>query len=54
MSAAFASLGAPKRRTWSSASLRMEVWATLLGAEVAVVTIALVAYDWRLLFSPLP
>lgn len=39
-------------RTW--ASLRMEIWATILGAEVAVATIAILCYDWRLLLSPLP
>lgn len=54
MAAVFASVPAQKRRAWSSASFRMEVWATVLGAEVAVVTIAVVCYDWRILFSPLP
>jgi hypothetical protein len=53
MAAVLAS-SASKRRTWSSHSFRMEIWATILGAEVAVVTIALLCYDWRVLFSPLP
>lgn len=54
MAAPFPSDRAPKRHTWSSRSFRMEMWATVLGAEVAVVTIALLCYDWRILFSPLP
>lgn len=54
MAAVVISIIAPERHTWSFASFRMEVWATMLGAEVAVVTIALLSYDWRILFSPLP
>lgn len=32
----------------------MEIWATILGSEVATVTIALFGYDWSILHSPLP
>jgi hypothetical protein len=32
----------------------MEIWATILGSEVATVTIALFSYDWSMLQSPLP
>ncbi len=54
MAAIAGSIGVSRRRSWSSASIRMEIWATLLGTEVAMLTIALLCYDWSILFSPLP
>lgn len=54
MAAIAGSIGVTRRRTWSSASVRMEIWATVLGAEVAMLTIALLCYDWSILLSPLP
>jgi hypothetical protein len=39
---------------WLSPAVRMEIWATILGAEVAAVTIALLGYDWSILRSSLP
>jgi len=54
MSATAVFIVEPKQPAWTSASFRMEIWATVLGSEVATVTIALLCYDWSLLRSPLP
>ena len=54
VTATFTPFGTPRRSLWLSPAVRMEIWATILGSEVATVTIALLAYDWSILHSPLP
>lgn len=50
----FASVEVARPSLWPSPAVRMEIWATILGGEVAMVTIALLCYDWSRLRSPLP
>lgn len=52
--AAFTSIERAGLPVWPSPAVRMEIWATVLGSEVATATIALFSYDWSILQSPLP
>lgn len=52
--ATFTSFATARRPAWLSPAVRMEIWATILGSELATVTIALLGYDWSILHSPLP
>jgi len=54
MAAPAISIARARPPVWLSPSARMEIWATILGSEVATVTVTLLSYDWSILQSPLP